>query len=83
MGKKRVYNHDQLARINEIKRSLCWTLQRVHARTQQTQGDFARRLGTTQSTLSAVFNHNYERVTIDRLVTYLVIAESDVMAVIE
>jgi hypothetical protein len=61
-------------RLDELKRDLCFQIQRVAMHRQWSQHAFAVRLGTTPSCLSSVYNYRLERLTVSQLFRYLAIA---------
>ncbi len=63
------------SRIDCIKRDLCDLLNRIAIRNHWDQHKSAVYLGTTQSCVSHIFNHRYDKLTLNQLFRYLALVE--------
>lgn len=75
MPRKNLMKSDeQERRLQQIKRDLCYMLQRIHVQRGWSARQMAIRLGTTQSRLSHALGSRVDKVTFNQLFNYLIIA---------
>lgn len=70
--RKKTTQPNEIEKLNEVKKQICWQINRYAIRFQRSRNELAYEMGTSPSCASKVLNYKFNELSLSQLFKYYV-----------